>query len=70
MMNTATEDLKERREKVAPVPSGWERFKWYGPGFIWMVSSVGSGSILFTPRVGSRYGYDLLWAAMLVTFLT
>ncbi|MBE0428295.1 MAG: Nramp family divalent metal transporter [Thermoleophilia bacterium] len=35
-----------------------------------MVSSVGSGSILFTPRVGSRYGYELLWAALLVAFLT
>ena len=69
-MNGSPEDQKQRRTKVAPVPLGWEKFKWYGPGLVWMVSSVGSGSILFTPRVGSRYGYDLLWAAMLVTFLT
>jgi Mn2+/Fe2+ NRAMP family transporter len=61
---------REVRDRVAPVPRGWEKFKWYGPGLLWMVSSVGSGSILFTPRVGSRYGYELLWAVFLVAFLT
>jgi hypothetical protein len=61
---------KQRRAFVSPVPTKWDRLKWFGPGFVWMVSSVGSGSILFTPRVGSRYGYDLLWAALIVTFLT
>ncbi|WP_028571735.1 Nramp family divalent metal transporter [Desulfonatronum lacustre] len=61
---------EQRRAFVSPVPTKWERLKWFGPGFVWMVSSVGSGSILFTPRVGSRYGYDLLWAALIVTFLT
>lgn len=60
----------QRREKVAAVPKGGDRLKWYGPGLLWMVSSVGSGSVLFTPRVGSRYGYALLWAAFLVAFLT
>lgn len=50
-------------------PTGWERLKWYGPGLLWMLSSVGSGSVLFTPRVGSRYGYELLWAALIVIFL-
>lgn len=54
------------RQWVPPVPRGWERVKWYGPGLLWMLSSVGSGSVLFTPRVGSRYGYDLLWAALIV----
>lgn len=34
-----------------------------------MVSSVGSGSVLFTPRVGSRYGYELLWAALIIIVL-
>jgi Mn2+/Fe2+ NRAMP family transporter len=63
-------NLKQQRKIVAPLPSGWDRFMWYGPGFIWMVSSVGSGSILFTPRVGSRYGYEMLWAALFVAFLT
>lgn len=31
-----------------------------------MVSSVGSGSVLFTPRIGAKYGYDLFWIALLV----
>jgi Mn2+/Fe2+ NRAMP family transporter len=70
MNTTETQDQKQRRHTVKPVPMGWERFKWYGPALIWMVSSVGSGSILFTPRVGSRYGYTLLWAAFFVAFLT
>jgi Mn2+/Fe2+ NRAMP family transporter len=61
---------KQRRAFVSPVPTKWDLLKWFGPGIVWMVSSVGSGSILFTPRVGSRYGYDLLWAALIVTFLT
>ncbi len=66
----AATEPRQRRPTVAPVPGGWARLAWYGPGFVWMVSSVGSGSILFTPRVGSRYGYDLLWAALLVALLT
>jgi|GEM_PF-297176 len=56
------------REPV-PAPEGWDRLPWYGPGFIWIVASVGSGSVLFTPRVGSRYEYELLWAALLVMLL-
>lgn len=35
-----------------------------GPGFLWMVSAAGSGELLFTPRVGSMYGYALLWAML------
>lgn len=34
-----------------------------------MVASVGSGSVLFTPRIGARYGYELLWIALIVFFL-
>jgi Mn2+/Fe2+ NRAMP family transporter len=68
--NLKVEEGKQLRERVAPVPKGLGRFPWYGPGLLWMVSSVGSGSILFTPRVGSRYGYELLWAAFFVAFLT
>ncbi len=29
-----------------------------------MVSAAGSGELLFTPRVGSQYGYALLWALL------
>jgi len=56
-------------ERVAPAPTGWRRLTWLGPGFLWMVSAAGSGELLFTPRVGSLYGYALLWALLLaVTF--
>jgi Mn2+/Fe2+ NRAMP family transporter len=33
-----------------------------------MISSVGSGSVLFTPGVGSRYQYAFLWAALIIIF--
>ena len=29
-----------------------------------MVSATGSGELLFTPRIGSLYGYELLWALL------
>ncbi len=61
---------EQLRPEVAPAPRGRDRWSWYGPGLMWMVSSVGSGSILFTPRVGSRYGFAMLWMAVLVAFLT
>jgi Mn2+/Fe2+ NRAMP family transporter len=34
-----------------------------------MTASVGSGAVLFTPRIGSRYGYELLWLVPIVVFL-
>lgn len=43
-------------------PRGWQRLRWLGPGFLWMVSAAGSGELLFTPRIGSLYGYTLVWA--------
>ncbi|ACK72305.1 hypothetical protein PCC7424_3929 [Gloeothece citriformis PCC 7424] len=49
-------------------PKGWKRFRWYGLGLIWMISSVGSGSVLFTPRIGSHYGYNLLWLIPIIVF--
>ncbi|MFY1699991.1 MULTISPECIES: Nramp family divalent metal transporter [unclassified Solwaraspora] len=57
------------RRQPAPAPTGRSQSRWYGPGLLWMVSSVGSGSVLFTPRIGARYGYELLWLALLVTVL-
>jgi Mn2+/Fe2+ NRAMP family transporter len=51
-------------------PSTWkQKLKWLGPGFLWMVSATGSGELLFTPRVGSMYGYSLLWALFLAVIL-
>jgi len=55
------------RDTVAPLPEGSQRWSWYGPGLLWMLSAVGTGSILFTPRVGSVYGYELFWLLIVVT---
>ena len=48
--------------RIEEPPRGWQRVRWLGPGFLWMVSAAGSGELLFTPRIGSQYGYALLWA--------
>lgn len=53
------------RARPSPVPRGSRRLRWYGPALLWMVSAVGSGSVLFTPRVAARYEYALLWIALL-----
>jgi Mn2+/Fe2+ NRAMP family transporter len=34
-----------------------------------MVSAAGSGELLFTPRIGSLYGYGLLWALLAAVLL-
>ena len=57
------------RKVSSDVPEGWKRIGKLTPGLIWMVSSIGSGTILFTPRIGARYEYELLWMALLVTVL-
>lgn len=59
---------KQRRKDLPQAPRGKEKLKWYGPGLLWMVSAVGSGSVLFTPRVGARYGYEFLWMALIFMF--
>src|SRR5690606_3603426 len=59
---------KERRAEIPAPPKGKNKLKWYGPGLLWMVSAVGSGSVLFTPRVGAKYGYEFLWMAIIFMF--
>lgn len=58
--------LKEIRSSTPNPPKGLDKLKWYGPGLIWMISSVGSGSVLFTPRIGSRYEYELMWISLII----
>lgn len=57
------------RNWVSQAPEGRAKLRWYGPGLLWMLSAVGTGSILFTPRVASLYQYELLWLMLLVVFL-
>jgi Mn2+/Fe2+ NRAMP family transporter len=54
---------------VPAPPTGLKRITALGPGFLWMVSAAGSGELLFTPRVGSMYGYALLWAMLAAVIL-
>lgn len=51
-------------ERIPEAPSGWQRFLWLGPSFLWMLSAAGSGEVLFTPRIAALYGYSLLWALL------
>lgn len=59
----------ESGPRTPPAPRGWDRVRWLGPGFLWMVSAAGSGELLFTPRVGAQYGYALLWALLAAVIL-
>ena len=61
--------IKSTTRKIPDAPKGKEMLKWLGPGFLWMVSAAGSGELLFTPRVGSMYGYTLLWALLAAVVL-
>lgn len=56
------------RQKVPEAPKGRSRLRWFGPGLLWMLSAVGTGSILFTPRVAAAYEYQLLWLLLVIVF--
>jgi len=56
-------------QQIPQPPEGWERFKWLGPSFLWMLSAAGSGELLFTPRIAALYGYSLLWALLATVIL-
>ena len=56
------------REKIPESPDGWTKLRWFGPGLLWMLSAVGTGSILFTPRVATAYEYQLLWLLLIIVF--
>jgi Mn2+/Fe2+ NRAMP family transporter len=60
---------KTHENTIPSVPKGKAVLKWLGPGFLWMVSAAGSGELLFTPRIGSLYGYSLIWALFAAVIL-
>lgn len=68
MARTQTHTALQVRNTIPSPPEGGERLRWFGPGLLWMLSAVGTGSVLFTPRVGSVYGYELFWLLLLVIF--
>lgn len=53
------------RDTVRPPPAGLSRLGWHAPALLWAVSAIGSGSVLFTPRIAARYEYELFWIAPL-----
>lgn len=46
-------------------PPGLARWKLIGPGIVVAVTGVGAGDLVATLVAGSRFGYALLWAAIL-----
>lgn len=57
------------RKYVRSPPAGFGRLAWYAPAILWSVSAIGSGSVLFTPRIAARYEYALLWIALVTCLL-
>lgn len=66
--------MTENNDKVAPAPSATDssqppsgtlaRWKLVGPGIVVAVTGVGAGDLVATLIAGSRFGYALLWAAV------
>ncbi|WP_121115566.1 Nramp family divalent metal transporter [Croceibacterium ferulae] len=46
-------------------PTGSGRLKALGPGLVVAATGVGAGDLVATLIAGSRFGYDLLWAAVI-----
>lgn len=46
-------------------PTGAGRLKALGPGLVVAATGVGAGDLVATLIAGSRFGYDLLWAAVI-----
>ena len=62
-------DASQASNSISQAPTGWKRFLWLGPSFLWMLSAAGSGEVLFTPRIAALYGYTLLWALLAAVIL-
>lgn len=68
-MRAIAQKKEIQKRKVPAPPKGKAVLPWLAPGLLWMVSAVGSGSLLFTPRIAARYEYELLWLVPLVALL-
>ncbi len=49
----------------APPPQGLARLRYIGPGIVAAATGVGAGDLVATLVAGSRFGYALLWAAVI-----
>ncbi|MEC4819421.1 MAG: Nramp family divalent metal transporter [Scytonema sp. PMC 1069.18] len=68
---TENQQVNHSEQTIKKPPKSWkQRLAWLGPGLTWMAAGAGgAGELLFPPRVGSLYGYTLLWAAVAAVFL-
>lgn len=60
----ASEGSEAARGQDAP-PSGFMRWKLVGPGIVVAATGVGAGDLVATLVAGARFGYALLWAAVI-----
>lgn len=49
----------------APPPAGTRKWRQLGPGLVVAATGVGAGDLVATLVAGSRFGYALLWAAVI-----
>ncbi|MCO5730772.1 Nramp family divalent metal transporter [Rhizobium sp. SSA_523] len=62
--NTAGGRLNEPADAALP-PVGAARWKLIGPGIVAAATGVGAGDLVATLIAGSKFGYALLWAAVI-----
>jgi Mn2+/Fe2+ NRAMP family transporter len=56
------------QDSIPPAPTGLEILAWIGPGIVWMIAALGTGELIFTPRIASLYGYEVLWMMVAAIF--
>ena len=62
--------MTERHDAAAPdAPPPGARWRLIGPGLVAAATGVGAGDLVATLVAGSKFGYALLWAAVLGTLL-
>jgi len=57
--------LQDRQDAQDIPPTGLARWKRLGPGIVVAATGVGAGDLVATLIAGARFGYALLWAAIL-----
>ena len=58
-----------RREPSSVSRSGWEIFRYIGPGLLVTVGFIDPGNWAANLAAGADYGYSLLWMVSLSTFM-
>ncbi len=64
-MTEAASETADAAADSAPPPRGLRRLRYIGPGIVAAATGVGAGDLVATLVAGSRFGYALLWAAVI-----